>query len=135
MLTITSYFTPETAIIYTKSSWRIYTDGSWKPDPSPIPDDYFSEPGTHQGGGCIVVTQDTADWIHTPGAGCNAASRVLLVSAVVSWQILVPTRAGGPRPLWMTAYPLKFPRGVGEASDTGADQGRSLAPQVSVVRR
>ena len=41
--------------------WRIYTDGSWKPDLSPTPDDYFWEPGTNQGGGCIVVTQDTED--------------------------------------------------------------------------
>ena len=24
------------------------------------------EPGTHQGGGCIVVIQDTADWAHAP---------------------------------------------------------------------
>ena len=66
MLTITSYFIPKTVIIYTTSSLRIYTDGSWKPDPSPTPDEYFSEPGTHQGGGCIVVTQDTADWVHAP---------------------------------------------------------------------
>ena len=47
-------------------AWRIYADGSWKPDPSPTPDDYFSEPGTHQGGGCIVVTQDTEDWAQGP---------------------------------------------------------------------
>ena len=46
--------------------WRIYTDGSWKPDPSPSPDEYFSEPGTHQGGGCIVVTQDIEDWAQAP---------------------------------------------------------------------
>ena len=47
-------------------SWRIYTDGSWKSDPHPTPDDYYLEPGSHQGGGCIVVTQDTADWVHAP---------------------------------------------------------------------
>ena len=47
-------------------SWRIYTDGSWKPDPCHTPDDYFSEPGSNQGGGCIVITQDTADWVRAP---------------------------------------------------------------------
>ena len=31
--------------------WRIYTDSSWRVAPTPTPDDFFLEPGTHQGGG------------------------------------------------------------------------------------
>ena len=46
--------------------WRVYADGSWKAAPSPTADDVFLEPGSQQGGGCIVVTQDTADWAMAP---------------------------------------------------------------------
>ena len=46
--------------------WRIYTDGSWRAALPPTSHDYFLEPGGMQGGGCIVVTQDSADWATTP---------------------------------------------------------------------
>ena len=46
--------------------WRIYTDGSWRAALSPTPHDFFLEPGGMQGGGCIVVTQDSADWATAP---------------------------------------------------------------------
>ena len=39
------------------------------------------------GGGMVSSDQATVDHVGRIGAGCNAASRVLPVSAVVSWQI------------------------------------------------
>ena len=46
--------------------WRIYTDGSWRAALHPSPDAFFLEPGDTQGGGCIVVTQDSEDWNTAP---------------------------------------------------------------------
>ena len=46
--------------------WRIYVDGIWRAELPRTPHDFFLETGTTQGGGCIVVTQDTEDWVSAP---------------------------------------------------------------------
>ena len=46
--------------------WSIYADGSWRAPLPPSTHDFFLEPEGMQGGGCIVVTQDSADWASAP---------------------------------------------------------------------